>query len=89
MFVEEEVARICEKAYLKYDFIKKDQDGQEANAKICIDHFESQDKHIKYKLLYHDLQQQITYENKLNLSITNVLENKISDLIAENTTLKT
>ena len=42
----------------------------------------------KYKELYNDLQQQLKCEKKLNLKMTDVLENKVSELIAENSTLK-
>ena len=43
---------------------------------------------VKYKELYHDVKQQLECEKKLNLSMIDVLENKVSEMIAENGTLK-
>lgn len=41
-----------------------------------------------YKELYQDLMQQFECEKKLNNSMVDALENKVSELIAENDTLK-
>ena len=41
-----------------------------------------------YKELYQDLCQQFECEKKLNYSMVDALENKVSELIAENDTLK-
>ena len=44
--------------------------------------------HNNFKELYQDLYQQLECEKKLNFSMTDALENKVSELIAENDTLK-
>ncbi len=46
------------------------------------------DKNNKYKELYHDIMHQLECEKKLNQSMVDCLENKVSELIAENGTLK-
>jgi len=47
------------------------------------------DKKNIYKKQLKDLQEQTVYEKKLHMHTIEVLENKISELIAENTDLKT
>lgn len=46
------------------------------------------EKNSQYKELYIDILQQLECEKKINLQMTDVLENKVSELIAENSTLK-
>ena len=42
----------------------------------------------KFKGMYHDLLNQFECEKKLNQSMLEVLENKVSDLIADNSALR-
>ena len=48
----------------------------------------AESKNQQYKELYQDLLQQIHCEKKLNQSMTDVLENKISAMMADNASVK-
>lgn len=88
LFLKEEAQKSCAKALLRYSLvahaapIEEEDDGDAAMTET------NSTGGGNYRELYQDLVQQFECEKKLNNSMVDALENKVSELIAENDTLK-
>jgi hypothetical protein len=87
LFLKEEAQKSCAKALLRYSLVAdaapiEEEDGDGAMTET------NSTGGGNYRELYQDLVQQFECEKKLNNSMVDALENKVSELIAENDTLK-
>ena len=89
LFLKEEAQKSCAKALLRYSLvadaapIEEEDDGGSAAMTET-----NSTGGGNYRELYQDLVQQFECEKKLNNSMVDALENKVSELLAENDTLK-
>ena len=103
IFVKGEVQKSCARALLKYEYAASEGHAsaardQAAVSELTVRKQESQASSSqgevgstsagKYKEMYQDVVQQLQCEKKLNENMLDILENKVSELIAENGTLK-
>lgn len=93
MFVKAEVGKICSRALYKFD---QDYEREKEQSKvIAYSYQQTQDlidkltsKKDKYKNLYKELRQEFTYEKRLSARTIEVLEDKVSSLLADHGDLK-
>ena len=85
---------MCSVAISKYEAVTDKMALEDENRKaklekeMHINEDPDYQENLKFKELYQDVLQQLECEQKLNQSMTDILENKVSELIAENGTLK-
>lgn len=98
IFVKGEVQKSCARALIKYEIATATTTTVAANSpasELFVNKQVSQasssgnlESGSKYKEMYYDVVQQLECEKKLNYNMLDVLENKVSELIAENGTIK-
>lgn len=96
LFIKEEVQKCCARAIVRYDTVTEQMLNLETPSKPLrtqstirrSPEVEDLEDLRKFKELYEDLLQEFECEKKLNQQMTFVLEDKVSELIAENGTLK-
>ncbi|CDW73581.1 UNKNOWN [Stylonychia lemnae] len=82
--IRENVASVCEIALLNYQTQASRHQGQ---TQMDANQEEKKQKQMNYKELYNESRQQYIYELKINKKVLNMMENKVSNLIAENGSL--
>lgn len=71
--IDDNVTQICEKAYNKYQNLQSDGENEQKAR-----------KNEEYRNKYEDLIQSNELDKRINESLITMLENKVSELIAEN-----
>jgi hypothetical protein len=88
LFLKEEAQKSCAKALLRYSLVADAAPIEEEDENRSAMTETNSTGGGNYRELYQDLVQQFECEKKLNNSMVDALENKVSELIAENDTLK-
>eukprot|EP00347_Sterkiella_histriomuscorum_P022986 403336388 len=98
IIIEEQISSICDKAMFNYELqsLKLESELKQIN-NYSIDNPNNQSskslqkivtKEDSFKDKYNEVKQQLQYEKKLNEQVLNMMENKVSELLAENGQLK-